>query len=290
MRQRWLGLGLTIGLLACTYGSSVAGPTEQYIAEGVAAMLQHDQAAARLRALQGAFREALEQAVADMVDTGALASSNRQALRARIYAKPLQYIVGYRVLWEYPDPPQKVYRVGVEAEIPVSELNQALDAIGLARRRENAWRIVIFMAERYPGQTSQTFAASRGVVADVLRQELLDQGLRVITLDPGRLWDGQTASALAVGKQLNAKLVLAGWAEVEPGRPEGTHGTSWSVQAKVEVKVFATETSEEIAQAQVEATVPPAEGTQGDAAALAQAATEIAERLIPSLSGYRSGR
>ena len=58
------------------------------------------------------------------------------------------------------------------------------------------------------------------------------------------------------------------------------------MQAKVEVKAFATETSEEIAQAQVEATVPPAEGTQGDAAALAQAATEIAERLLPVLSAY----
>ena len=289
MRQKWLGLGLTFGLLVCSYGYGVAGLTEQYIAEGVGAMVQYDQAAARLRALQGAFREALEQAVADMVDTSVLVSSHWQALRARIYAKPLQYIVSYRVLWEYPDPPQKVYRVGVEAEIPVGELSHALDAIGLARRREDA-RIVIFMAERFPGQTSQTFAASRGVVADVLRKELLDQGLRVITLDPGRLWDGQTASALAVGKQLNAKLVLTGWAEVEPVRPEGTQGASWSVQAKVEVKAFATETSEEIAQAQVEATVPPAEGTQGDAEALAQAATEIVERLIPSLSAYRSGR
>jgi hypothetical protein len=259
------------------------------MAEGVAAMIQYDQAAARLRALQGAFREALEQAVADMVDTSTLVSSNWQALRARIYAKPLQYIVSYRVLWEYPDPPQKVYRIGVEAEIPVGELSHALDAIGLTRRREDD-RIAIFMAERYPGQTLPTFAASRGVVADVLRKELLDQGLRVITLDPGRLWDGQTASALAAGKQLNAKLVLTGWAEVEPGRPAGTQGASWPVQAKVEVKAFTTETSEEIAQAQVEATVPPAEGTQGDAAALAQAATEVAERLIPSLSVYRSGR
>jgi len=162
MRQRWLGLGLTIGLLACSYGYGVAGLTEQYIAEGVAAMVQYDQAAARLRALQGAFREALEQAVADMADTSALVNSNWQALRARIYAKPLQYIVSYRVLWEYPDLPQKVYRVGVEAEIPVSELSHALDAIGLTRRREDA-RIVLFMAERFPGQTSQTFAASRGV-------------------------------------------------------------------------------------------------------------------------------
>ena len=115
------------------------------------------------------------------------------------------------------------------------------------------------------------------------------KGLRVITLDPGRLWDGQTASALEVGKQLNAKVVLTGWAEVGPGRPDGTDGTRWSMQAKVEVKAFATDTSEEIAQAQVEATVPPAEGTQGDAETLAQAATEIAARLMPSLSAYRSG-
>src|SRR5262244_1226126 len=288
MRPWWRSVGLTVGFLLCVYG--LASPAEQYIAEGVGAIIQYDQAAARLRALQGAFREALEQAVADMIDTSALVSSHWQALRARIYTKPLQYIVSYRVLWEYPDPPQKVYRLGVEAEIPVSELSRALDTIGLTRRREDALRIVIFMAERYPGQTLQTYAASRGVVADVLRKELLDQGLRVIPMDPGRLWDGQTASALVVGKQLNAKLVLTGWAEVEPGRPEGTQRASWSVQAKVEVKAFATETSEEIAQAQVEATVPPAEGTQGDAQALAQAATEIAERLIPSLSAYRSGR
>lgn len=289
MRQRWLGLGLMLAFLAGSYGYSVAGLTEQYIAEGVGAMVQYDQAAARLRALQGAFRDALEQAVADMVDTTTLVNSQWQALRARIYTKPLQYIVSYRVLWEYPDPSQKVYRVGVEAEIPVSDLRYTLDAIGLARRREDAQRIVIFMAERFPGQTSQTFAASRGVVADVLRKELLDQGLRVMTLDPGRLWDGQTASALAAGKQLNAKLVLAGWAEVEPEQSEGKPGAPRSVQAKVEVKAFATETSEEIAQAQVEATVPPTEGTQGDAEALSQAAAEIAERLIPSLSTYRSG-
>jgi hypothetical protein len=289
MRPRWLGLGFTLGLLACSYGYGIASLTQQYIAEGVGAMIQYDQAAARLRALQGAFREALEQAVADMVDTSALARGHWQALRARIYAKPLQYIVSYRVLWEYPDLLQKVYRVGVEAEISVSELRHALDAIGLARRREEreeVQRIVIFMAERYPGQTLQTFAASRGVVAEVLRKELLGQGLHVIPLDPGRLWDGQTASALVVGKQLNAKLVLAGWAALEPGQPEGIHGASRSVQAKVEVKAFATETSEEIAQAQVEATVPPAEGTQGDTAALAQAATEIAERLLPALMAY----
>ncbi len=288
MRQWWLGLGLTLGLLVCGYGDGVAAPTGQYIAEGVGAMVQYDQAAARGRALQGAFREALEQAVGDMVETNALLS-NMQALRTRVYAKPLQYIVSYRVLWEYPDPPQKVYRVGVEAEIAVSEVSRALDSIGLARRREDP-RLVIFMAERYPRQTSQTFAASRGVVAEVLRKELQAQGMRVITMDPGRLWDGQEASALAVGKQLDAKIVLVGWAEVQTGRHDGTGGAAASIQAKVEVKALATETSGEIAQAQVEATAPLAEGSQGEAQALEQAATEIASRLGPALSAYRSGR
>src|SRR5215510_4332171 len=254
MRQWWLSVSLTLGLLVCGYGDGVAALTWQYIAEGVGAMVQYDYAAARGRALQGAFREALEQAVVDMVEPQALVSS-LQALRTRVYAKPLQYVVSYRVLWEYPDPPQKVYRVGIEAELAVSEVSRALDSIGLARRREDP-RLAIFMAERYPGQTSQTFAASRGVVAEVLRKELQEQGLRVITMDPRQLWDGQEASALAVGKKLDAKIVLVGWVEVQAGGPDGTAGVVGSSQAKVEVKALATETSDEIAQAQVEATAP----------------------------------
>jgi hypothetical protein len=249
-------------------------------------MVQYDYAAARGRALQGAFREALEQAVVDMVEPQALVS-NLQALRTRVYAKPLQYVVSYRVLWEYPDPPQKVYRVGIEAELAVNEVSRALDSIGLARRREDP-RLAIFMAERYPGQTSQTFAASRGVVAEVLRKEFQEQGLRVIAMDPSRLWDGQEASALAVGKKLDAKIVLVGWVEAPAVQADRAAGAS--SQAKVEVKALATETSEEIAQAQVEATAPLAEGSQGEAQALEQAATEIASRLVPSLSTYRSWR
>jgi len=193
------------------------------------------------------------------------------------------------VLWEYPDVPQKVYRVGVEAEITVSEVSRALDAIGLTRR-EALQRLVIFMAERYPGQTSQTYAIGRGVVAQVLRRELQAQGLRVINLDPGRLWDGLETSALAVGKQIDAKIVLVGWAEVQPTPPVQPGGAPPAIQAKVEVKALATETSGQIARAQVEATAPQDEGSQGEAQALMEAATEIAARLTPALAAYRPGR
>lgn len=286
MRPWWLSVSLTVGLLLWVYGYGLASPTEQYIAEGVGAIVQYDQAAARARALQGAFREALEQAVADRVETDALVS-NLQALQTRVYARPLQYIRSYRVLWEYPDVSQKVYRVGVEAEITVAEVSRALDAIGLARRREDLQRLAIFMAERYPGQTSQTYAAGRGVVAQVLRKELQAQGLRVMTLDPGRLWDGLETSALAIGKQIDAKIVLVGWAEVQPVSQVSPGTAPPAVQAKVEVRALATETSGQIAQAQVEATAPQDEGAQGEAQALMEAATEIAARLTPVLAAYR---
>ena len=287
MRPWWRSVGLTAGLLLCVYEYSLASPTEQYIAAGVGAIIQYDQAAARVRALQVAFREAVEQAVADMVETSALVS-NLQALRTRIYAKPLQYIRSYRVLWEYPDLPQKVYRVGVEAEITVSEVSRALDAIGLARR-ESRQRLAIFMAERYPGQTSQTYAAGRGVVAQVLYKELQEQGLRVINLDPGRLWDGLETSALAVGKKIDATVVLVGWAEVQP-TPQRHPGDALSAsRAKVEVKALATETSGQIAQAQVDTMVSQAGDPEGEAQALMEAATEVAARLVPTLSAYRPG-
>lgn len=272
----------------CAYGSSLASPIEQYIAEGVGAIVQYDQAAARLRALQGAFREALELAVTDMVEPSALVS-NLQALQSRVYVKPWQYIRSYRVLWEYPDLPQKVYRVGVEVEITTSEVGRALDTIGFARRREDLQRVVIFMAERYPGQTSKTYAAGRGVVAQVLRKELQAQGWRIINLDPGRLWDGLETSALAVGKQVDAKIVLVGWAEVQPAPQVHPGASPPAMQAKVEVKALATETSRQIAQAQIQATIPLHEGAQVEAQALVEAATEVAVRLTPALSAYRPG-
>jgi hypothetical protein len=128
------------------------------------------------------------------------------------------------------------------------------------------------------------------VVAEVLRKELQAQGLRVIALDPGRLWDGQETSALAVGRQLDAKIVLVGWAQVQPAPYDATSGFQGAMQARVDVKAMATDTSGQIAQVQVDALAPSAEREQGEVQALSQAATEIAARLLPALASYRAGR
>ncbi|MGE3537630.1 MAG: hypothetical protein AB7N91_09345 [Candidatus Tectimicrobiota bacterium] len=279
-------VALTGLLILCMVRAGDTATKGLYLVEGVAAIVQQNQSSARHRAILSAFRDALEQTVADLVDTQGVVG-HLQPLRTRLYGKPLQFLRSYRILWEYPDIPQKVYRVGLEAEVAVQEVGRVLDALGIAQRRDDPRRLAIFMAERYPGQTSQTYAASRGVVAEVLRREFQARGLRVIELDPGRLWDGQESSALAAAKQLDARIVLVGWAEVDPERRTGLSANQDAVQARVQVKALALDNSSEIGQAQVETTALKADGAQGETEALAQAALEIATRLSTSLTSYR---
>lgn len=276
-------------LLVLRLHEGQSAPRELYIVEGVGAIVQQNQYTARNQAIQNAFRDALEQSIADLVEPQALVG-RQQSLRSRLYNRPLQFIRSYRILWEYPDVPQKVYRIGLEAEVVVHDVARALDALGIAQRRDDPRRLVIFMAERYPGQTSQSYAASRGVVATVLRKELQAQGLRIIELDPGRLWDGQETSALAAAKQIDAKIVLVGWAEVESLHSTGLGATPDTIQARVQVKALALETSSQIGQAQVEATAAKTEGIEGEVQALAQAALEIALRLGDTIASYRRER
>lgn len=288
MRQRGLLFGLLLGCLGWWDISVSLGEAKRpYIGEGVGVLLQYDQAAARTRALQDAMREAVAQVVQDLADPNALAGK-AQALRTRVYANPLQYVLSYRVLWEYPDQTKKMYRVGIEADIDVPDVGRAMDGIGLARRQD-ARQLVIFMAERYTNQTSETFAASGGIVAEVLRRNLQAQGLRLLNLDPGRLWDGLEPSAIAVGKKLEAKIVLVGWATVQPGVPEASQGQNVH-HAKVEVKALPIDGQSPITQAQVEATATGDTTEQSAAHALEQAAQEMTTRLVPALLGYRSGR
>lgn len=289
MQQWWRCMVLVGLLLVLRLHEGQSAPRELYIVEGVGAIVQQNQYTARNQAIQNAFRDALEQSIADLVEPQALVG-RQQSLRSRLYNRPLQFIRSYRILWEYPDVPQKVYRIGLEAEVVVHDVARALDALGIAQRRDDPRRLVIFMAERYPGQTSQSYAASRGVVATVLRKELQAQGLRIIELDPGRLWDGQETSALAAAKQIDAKIVLVGWAEVESLHSTGLGATPDTIQARVQVKALALETSSQIGQAQVEATAAKTEGIEGEVQALAQAALEIALRLGDTIASYRRER
>ncbi len=120
-------------MVLATGSSSLAQDVSSvHIVRGRGAILRDDQSKARERAIASSLRYALERSVASLVDPGA-SVSHLQALKQRIYRRAPQYVRSYRVLWEYPDLQQQVYRVELEVEVAIKAVAQAISRLGLSR-------------------------------------------------------------------------------------------------------------------------------------------------------------
>lgn len=126
------GLCALITLLAPWSSSWAQDVSGIHIVRGRGAILRDDQAQARERAIASSLRYALERTVAGLLDSGA-SVSHLQVLKQRIYRRAPQYVRSYRVLWEYPDLQQQVYRVEVEVEVAIKAVAQAISRLGLGR-------------------------------------------------------------------------------------------------------------------------------------------------------------
>jgi hypothetical protein len=115
------------------WSSSQAQDTSSIqIVHGQGAILRGDQSKARENAIASSFRQALERTVAELLDPDT-SVSHIQALTEQIYRRAPQYVRSYRVLWEYPDLQQQVYRVELEVEVAIDAVTQAILGLGLSQ-------------------------------------------------------------------------------------------------------------------------------------------------------------
>ena len=260
-----------------------------YRVEGVGAIVSGNQAAARQQAVRAALREALEEAVLNVLDTEAVVA-NIRLLNERLYAEPWSYVSTYRVLWEYPDAPGKVYRVSLEAEVALPRVQQALAALGspvaipghLQRLPgDDAGRLAILITERHLGQATSTWWAERGVVTRTLRSQLTERGVRIGELEPGLQWDGSEDAALKAAREAEIAMLLVGHAGVQ----QIYNAVSGSaVHATLQLRVLDTPTGGVLAQERGEANVTDTQSGQDSALALEQAARTVVPRLLAFLS------
>ena len=290
MRKTMIGIMLALLSVAPCRGAPPVASPWTYQVEGVGAIVSEDQAAARRTAVRAALREALEEAVLNMLDTDAVVA-NIRLLNERLYTEPWPYISSYRVLWEYPDAPGKVYRVSLEAEVAISRMRQTLAALGApvaaagdsGRMPErDARRLAILITERHLGQATSTWWAERGVVTRTLRSQLAERGVRIGELEPGLQWDGTEDAALKAAREAEAAMLLIGHAGVQ----QIYNAVSGSaVHATLQLRVLDTPTGGVLAQERGEANVgDDTQSGQASALALAQAARTVVPRLMPFLS------
>lgn len=283
MRKTMIGLIL---LLLPLHGFAASSWT--YQVEGVGAIVSGDQAAARQQAVRAALREALEEAVLNVLDTDTVVA-NIHLLNQRMYAEPWMYISSYRVLWEYPDAPGKVYRVRLEAEVALPRVRQALMVLGALIAAGDpgrlpggdAGRLAILITERHLGQATSTWWAERGVVTRTLRSQLADRGVRIGELEPGLQWDGSEDAALQAAREAEIAMLLVGHAGVQRIY---NAASGFAVHAILQLRVLDTPTGGVLAQERGEANVADTQSRQAGARALEQAAHTLVPRLMPFLS------
>lgn len=121
--------------LALRSSSQAQDTPGMQIVRSQGAILRGNQSKARERAIESGLRQALEQTVADILAPDA-SVSHIQVLNEQIYRQAPQYVRSYRVLWEYPDLQQQVYRVELEVDVAIDALTQAISRLGLSQANQ----------------------------------------------------------------------------------------------------------------------------------------------------------
>ena len=124
------GFSICLIVLVSWSYSQAQNVTETHVVNGRGAILRGDQSKARERAIASSLRQALEQTVSELLDPD-VSVSHLQEINEQIYRQAPVYVRSYRVLWEYPDLQQQVYRVELEVEVAVKFVGQAISRLGV---------------------------------------------------------------------------------------------------------------------------------------------------------------
>lgn len=142
----WWAISLLLLCLVISWLPCQAQETRSmWTVRGRGVILRGDQSKARQRAIQSSLRQALERTVANMLEPD-VGVSHLNVLKKQIYRRASQYVRSYRVVWEYPDLQQQVYRVELEVEVSIEAVTQAISRLGLSQADKGTWQDPIILA------------------------------------------------------------------------------------------------------------------------------------------------
>lgn len=203
-------------------------------ATGTAAILHHDAAQARDKALDNALRTAVEKVVGTMVDSESLVKNN-DLISDKIYTQTTGYISGYKVLSEKKDEDVNIYSVTVEAKVKNGSLTNDLHSMGILMHRMKMPRVAVALRE------------NRDDASASILQLLKNKGFNVVdtggTASGSRFWGMDQNSQADLVKKYGAEVVILGSAKTSSGGAVGKHGMK-SYQATVSLKALKTDTHE----------------------------------------------
>ncbi len=147
-------LGVFLFCVPLVYGATVT-------AVGQAPIIGGDQTQARLQAIEGAKRAAVEQGVGTLVDSKTKVA-NFEVLQDKIYSRASGYVTNYSILSEGKTPDGSLYTVTIRADVQTASIENDLRAVGILMATVGNPR---FMAVYVPETKSSAQRNSRVVRA-----------------------------------------------------------------------------------------------------------------------------
>lgn len=291
MRCPRSGPGFAVVLLVLLAGalsarSDPSAPLAMQTVEGLGAILRGDQAAARRRALTTSLRQAVEISVAELVEANDRVVHLRQ-LERQIYQHAPRYIRSYRVLWEYPDVVSQVYRIAVEAETDVMQINRALVRLGMTPPGVVPLRLLVLMAPL--GEDEPEVPLAQPAVhwlTEALRQRIEAGRMMVVETGSGIDWTGDDSSALSSGRAVSADVVLVGQASLRRLGDDVAGMALHAVQAVANLRLLVPGTGVLLTSERASETVDHRDIVLAGQQAMERVAATLVARVMPVLQAY----
>ncbi len=259
-------------------------------AEGVAAIIRNNSAAARDKALDDALRRAVEQAVGTFVSTDSMTERYR-VIHDTILAQSAGYVKNYRVLTEKQQ--GNLYRIKIHAEVGRTSLRSDLQALGLLQVLAEKPKVMIIIEEKVAGMFGTNAWESIGQAESTLNEEFIAKGFNVVdsqTIKANipreralRILSGDNQAAAAAGLQAGTQLVVVGQAMSKNAGGRIMDSTLQSLQAVVQVRVVRTDDGVVIGSRSSRGASAHIDEMQGGTMAIENASKTLASALIQDI-------
>ncbi|MCG8567154.1 MAG: hypothetical protein MI747_18925 [Desulfobacterales bacterium] len=252
---------------------------------------------ARDKAVSQALERAVQNAVAELVSPQVFAA-NLEFLYDRILPKSQEYLVTFRVLGGVEH--KGKYRVGVESTIHLGLLEKTLTDARILHAGTDKPRLLFLIAEQTPesllprywwGQNPQPYIS---LAESTLASRLMEDRYPLVGQGPERPDPAQyniqfatiydAASALALGRELSADMVILGRAQ--SGAAMNRKGDEKAFDAQLRLEVYEVASGTKVADAQGRAVAASDMDQEGSVLAMVRAAEETARDLTAKLDEF----
>jgi hypothetical protein len=269
---------------------------EVVMAEGVAAIIGGNVAAARDKAIDDALRKAVEQAVGTMVSSDTLTERYR-LVHDKILTQAVGYVRRYDIVSERPE--GQLLRLTIRAEVARAILTGDLQALGLLHTLVERPKVMVIIDEKVGGMYSTSAYEAVGQAESTLNEQLVAAGFTVV--DPQtvrsnisrdqalRMLEGDDRAAAAAGLKYGAQVVITGKAFAKNAGGKMYNTNLQSLQATVQARAVRSDDGRVISARSAQGRKANIDELQGGALAIKQATQNLARDMMTDITANWRG-